>query len=214
MVAEALGRPRRFRVEEARADHAEAAIIYATSGARLGVAVVLVNSGLLANRVGQLQAALDAYEEALRHFTGLGDVRGQTVCAVNQSLALLIQGDAASAKIAASRALLLARSIRDRALEAVAMGNLGASERELGLVPAAIEHMKAALELRPSAQRPADFLDDLADLALTYLQAGELQTARATVDELLAAVGLAGDIHYWPWQKYWVAAQVYHACEQ
>ena len=210
----AVGSGRRFRVEEARAYYAEAGAIYAAIGKRLGVAVVLVNSGLLANRVGDLETALTAYSAALRYFTDLGDVRGQTVCALNESFALLHMGEAAQAKNAAERGLTLARAIRDPALEAVALGNLGASERELGLLPAAISHIKAAVAMRPLGERRADNLDDLADLALAYLQANELDAARSIVDEIACAEGIEASDQYWPWLAYWVAAQVYHACNE
>ena len=84
-----------------------------------------------------------------------------------------------------------------------ALANLGNAERSLGELEAAIEHMGAGIALRRPIQDPRDFVDDLADLALTYAAAaGEIRPGTDAygflfaIGNLCAGAGVDGDARY------------------
>jgi len=91
--------------------------------------------------------------------------------------------------------------------EAAALANLGNAERFAGELDAAIEHMETGLAMRRTVQEARDFVDDLADLTLAYLDAGRNDRAFATARELLeiGSVSFAGA--FWPQYAWWAAAQ-------
>jgi len=202
---------RRFQMDEARRHYGEATATYAAIGKRLGVAATLANSGVLSTWLGRLDSALESQREAEKIFETLGDKRGQTVCAANTSVALFLASDPAGSKTAARRAYELARTTEDRALQAISLGNLGNAECDLGDFGSGIAHMEAGLAMCRTLQRPADYIAQLADLAIAYLRVGDPQAARKASKELMDAAASAGDDAIWPWYWYWAGALVHRA---
>jgi DNA-binding SARP family transcriptional activator len=205
-----LGRLQRY--EEARASNEAAAAIYDAIGKNEGRAGQLINGALLDTRLGLLDAAEQKLHSANRIFQGLGELRGLTVCALNLSFFYLVRGDADLAERYAQTALDSARNLQHKAFTAQALANLGAARRDLGRLDAAIELMKEALSLQDTLSRPADQVNDLADMALAYLMKGDKEEARRTADRMLAAAAESTDAAFWPQVLFWTAARVYHAC--
>jgi tetratricopeptide (TPR) repeat protein len=115
-------------------------------------------------------------------------------------------GDAGTAKELASSALDLTREMAYPVFEAGALSSLGNAERRLGEYDAAIEHFEASIAIRRPVQEPHDFVDDLADLAITYVEAQRPERALAIAQELCAIGAVSFDGAFWPHYAWWAAA--------
>ncbi len=203
---------RLFRIQSAREHYKQADALYAVLGKRQGQAAVLINSGLLAaNLLGRYAEGLEAFRKAQTLFESLNDLRGQAVSTLNLGMTAFYQCSFATAKSAAQRALELARSMTSPTLEASALANLGAAERELGELQVAIQHMQAGLAIRRALGQPAELGTDLCDLTLAYLRAGKLDAARQSADEMLSLHAKASESMVRPEYILWVAAQTRYA---
>jgi tetratricopeptide (TPR) repeat protein len=196
---------------EARQCYAEALAIYEAIGKRLGVASVLANGGIQSVRIGQVDKARDALIAALGHFEALKDVRGQTACNVNLSYVHLLRREASQAKVYATSALAMARSLDHAGYEAASLANLGAAERDLGDLTSALEHMRAGIAIRRKHNEASEYADELGAVALLYVQLGDVAAARAVAQELDVALRSASTMLFMPQTAYWSAAQVFHA---
>jgi tetratricopeptide (TPR) repeat protein len=209
-IATALARLGRH--DEARKHNVAAAAIFESIGKRQGLAIAKLNIGLISCRLGVLGTAIEHFEGSAELFREIQDVRGQAVCAINVSCLRLRMGNAAQAKADAKRALRLSRKMNHAVYEAEALANLGAAERDLGELDAAIEHMRLGLSRQLETGRISDRVNDLADLALAYFLNGELPAAVAAIGEVIsAAQGTAADVSLWPQNLYWIAARIYRA---
>jgi predicted ATPase len=202
---------RQFQIQSAREHYDRARALYAALEKRQGLAAVLINRAVLASRLGHYAESLDAYAQAETLFQSLNDLRGQVVSALNTSIVNLFQGDYAAAKSAAQRGMEIARAMHAAVMEANALANLGAAERELGELPDAIAHMCAGLAIRRQLDQPAELGTDLCDLTIAYLRAGDLESARASADEMLALHASAAETMMHPQYILWAAAQTHRA---
>jgi tetratricopeptide (TPR) repeat protein len=198
---------------EARQCYEDALAIYEAIGKRLGVAAVLANGGIQSVRVGQVDKAHDALSTALEHFEALKDVRGQTACNVNLSFVHLLRREAGQAKVCASNALSMARSLEHAGYEAAALANLGAAERDLGDAASALGHMREGIAIRRKHNEASEYADELGAVALLYLQSGDVPAARAVADELAVALRSPSAMLFIPQTAYWSAAQAFHALD-
>lgn len=203
---------RLFRVSESRQYYTDAEQIYNTIGKRQGQAAVMVNqSMLLIGRLGLYDEGLALIRRANGIFRILSDLRGQTICAINEGIIALYLEDYAAAYAASCRGLELARQIDSRVMEANALANLGAAERESGKLDEAIAHMEAGLDIRRTLGQPADLGTDLCDLTVAYCRKGDLAAARRAADEMLALYTQAQEAMMHPQYILWAAAQVHHS---
>jgi tetratricopeptide (TPR) repeat protein len=208
---------RLFRVHDASANFTEAAGIYKKLDNRRGEALVMFNTGLMFLKVGEYKRALSGFRRANESFAALNDLRGRAVCAVNVGmLAYLWQRFAASRRLS-QHALRIARQLDSPYLECAALGNLGAAERELDLLPEAISHCEEALRIKRGVTSTADIGADLADLGLTYLRAGNRTAAIAMADEIMSLGNDSLDSIMYPQNVFWSAARIFstlgHALE-
>lgn len=203
---------RLFQIQAARERYRQAASLYERLGKRQGQAAVLLNAGLLAgNRLGRYAEALKQFRQAESLFVELNDLRGQMVSALNIGMTAFFSGNWAEAKTAAERGLTLARQMSSPVMEANALANLGAAERELGEVDQAIEHMQAGLAIRRSLGQPSDLGTDLCDLALAFLGAGKTDQACQAAKEMLDLYSKAPELMVRAEYMLWVASQTYDA---
>jgi tetratricopeptide (TPR) repeat protein len=191
---------------EARRCFEEAATIYAAIGKRQGLAGVLVNGGIHCVRVGLLDEAERSLRASLEVFGTLKDLRGQAASAINLSYVRLFRGDPAEAKIYAAAGLDHARAANHALYEAAALGNLGAAERDLGDLDAAIKHMKEGLAARRRLNRPGDYADDIAHLVAAYLKAGDRDNVRVLNEELADSLATSAPAIFLPQFAHWIAA--------
>jgi len=217
--ADALGRQasaalRLFRFDEARRANSAAAAIFQAIGKRQGLALRRVNDCILAMRLGMFEQAREGATAAMALFEDLDDLRGRTVATVNLSALELWTGHLAAAKSLARKAIELARELKNPTMESAALANLGAAERDLGEVSEAIVHMEQGLALRRGISRAADNLQDLADLALGYVQARDLKRAQEVADEMIAAAEESTEGAMWPQYVFLAAAKVYKSLKK
>ncbi len=206
--ASALSRLERY--EDALSANESAARIFEAIGKRQGLATTQVNAAVISLRLGDLDKACELLESAGSYFSAMLDVRGEVVCELNTAFARLVGGNATAAKSGAQRALSKARAIGLKAMEAQALATLGAAERDLGEIEAAIDHMREGLALERALDRTSDIANDLADLTLAYLRKGDLAAAKLTTDELLRTAERSATGALWPHYLYWVAARTFH----
>lgn len=180
---------------------------YTSIGNMRGLAATYTNRTLLLMRVGRFNEALESIERSNDLFEIAHEQRTVVANLVNASFVKLQLGDAAAAKQLAETALSAAREIQFPAFEAAALANLGNAERSLGEVEAAIEHMNAGIALRRPIQEGRDFVDDLADLTLCYLEAGHTADAVQTAEELSAIAGVSLEGAFWPHYIWWAISE-------
>ena len=203
---------RRYQVLNARQLYAEAERLYNALGKRQGQAAVMVNTTmLLVGRLGRYAEGLALTRRAEAIFRELKDVRGQAICALNEGMITLYLEDYAAGRAASRRGLELARQMNSRLMEANALANLGAAERELGELTAAIEHMEAGLAIRRTLGQPAELGTDLCDLTVAYCRQGNLAAAQHTAAEMLALYEEHEASMMHPQYILWAAAQTYRA---
>ena len=202
---------RLFAIQAAREYYAQARALYADLGKRQGQAGVLVNTGVLATRLGHYAEGQLAFEQAGELFQILEDVRGQAVCALNLCMAAYFQGEFVIARGAAARGLELARQMSSQVMEANALANLGAAERELGQLPGAIAHMEAGLAIRRTLGQVAELGTDLCDLVIAYVRQGSLEAAQRSVVEMLDIYSQHEQAMMHPQYILWAAAQTFRA---
>jgi tetratricopeptide (TPR) repeat protein len=202
---------RLFRVHDASTHFANAAGIYKMLGNRSGEALVMFNTGLLFLKVGEYERALSGFRQANESFAVLNDLRGRAVCAVNVGMLAYLQLRYAASRRLSQQALQRARQLKSPYLECAAMGNLGAAERELGLLPEAIAHCEEALRIKRGITSTADIGADLADLGLTYLRAGDRTAAVAMADEIMSLGNDSLENVMYPQNVIWGAAQIFGA---
>lgn len=203
---------RRYQVQTARQLYAEAERLYNALGKRQGQAAVMVNTTmLLVGRLGRYVEGLALTRQADAIFRELKDVRGQAICALNEGMITLYLEDYAAGRSASRRGLELARQMNSRVMEANALANLGAAERELSELPQAIAHMEAGLAIRRTLGQPAELGTDLCDLTVAYCRHGDLDAAQRTTAEMLELYAQSETSMMHPQYILWAAAQTYRA---
>jgi DNA-binding SARP family transcriptional activator len=206
IVRGAIALTRLERFEEAMAANESAARTFVDIGKPQGIATAQVNAAMMHARLGDFDGATGLLESARAHFTGMHDARGEAVCDTNIAFVRLFSGDAPAAKSIAQRAVAKAQSIGIKSTEAEALAVLGASERDLGETDAAIAHMESGLTINRMLSRRVDIANDLADLALAYLQKGDTVAARDAAQEMLEISNESVGGIFWPQYLYWAAA--------
>lgn len=180
--------------------------MYESLGHKRGLAVTHTNRTLLLMRLGFFSDALRSIERSNELFETVQEKRTVVVNRVNASFVNLQLGNAAQAKALASSALASARELAYPVFEAAALANLGNAERFVGELEAGIEHMEAGLAIRRSVQAAPDFVDDLADLTLAYVDAGRNDRALAIARELVEISAVSFEGAFWPQYAWWAAA--------
>ena len=158
-------------------------------------------------RIGLFDEALHSIERSNELFEKVQERRTIAANQVNASFVNLHLGNAAKAKAFATSALQITREMGYPVFEAAALANLGNAERVLGERDEAIAHMESGLAIRRSIQEPRDYVDDLADLTLAYLDAGRRDDAFAIARELITIGATSFEGAFWPHYAWWAAAQ-------
>ena len=149
--------------------------------------------------------------EARVLFASLGDKRGTLMSILNLGMTAYYLERYDEAHAAATQALALARELKNRALEGIALNNLGAVEREFGNFPYAIACMEAGMSL--DADRPVDAITDWSDLALAHHYAGDAPSAERCTHEALERLAAAPHPPPFPESILWNAAIVLRECD-
>ncbi len=198
------------RWEAARSANMSAAATFELAGDRRGLARVLMNLGMLHGRCGDLEHGRRFYVRAREHQTHLRDDRARCASFLNESFLALWQARPLEAKALALQALEIAGKMNHASFRAQGFANLGAAERDLGELDAAIAHMTEGLSLQLQLQRLPDAVSDLADAALAHAMRGDLQSALELVERLLGIDRAWTESAIYPPHPAWVAARVLH----
>ncbi len=197
--------------DRARRTFAEAAAAMEAIGNARGLSHALANEFVLSMRLGLLDDAGRLGQRVLALVERTHERRPLAVTKVNMSLSSLLRGDTESAKRLALEALDIAREIKFPLFEGAALSNLGNAERAAGDITAGLRHLEQGLALRKELLEPSDVLDDQCDLAVAYLQAGDLARAVATAADLLKVAEASAAGAYWPHYCWWAGALVRRA---
>lgn len=113
----------------------------------LRVATARSNLGVVLSRRGRLQAALEVVDQARQTLEQRGDLRGLLLVDNNSGVWLDWSGQPERAMLAFERAMLNARRIGDRRVQALALCNWAARRGRQGPLPDVLESFDRALEL-------------------------------------------------------------------
>jgi tetratricopeptide (TPR) repeat protein len=151
----------------------------------------LGNLGLAYADLGQVEKAIDHYQQALVIAREIGDRRGEGNALGNLGLAYADLGQVDKAIDYHQQALLIAREIGDRRGEGNTLGNLGLAYANLGQVDKGIEIFQQVLAI---ARETGDRLGEgtcLGNLGAAY---GDLGQAEKAIDLLQQALLIAREI--------------------
>lgn len=180
---------------------------YEALGHKRGIALTHTNRALLLLRIGSFVEALRSIERSNDLFEAVREKRTLVANRVNASFVHGQLGHLEVAKELATSALTLSRELGYPVFEAAALSTLGNAERRLRDFDAAIEHFEASLAIRRPVQESRDFVDDLTDLALAYVEANRPERALGVARELASIGAVSFDGALWPHYAWWAAAQ-------
>ena len=195
---------------KAREHFAAAGRIYGESGSLTGTAGQLMNQAVLENKLGFVERALTATEEAVALFERARDARGQVAALANLVFLCASSGRIDAARKAGAKALDLAHRQGFELIEASLLENLASAEGAAGDYRRAIELAEASFDLRSRSDSRVWSGKTLADVAIWHAALENLPAARDAVQRMLAdhdAIIRGTDS---PSYCYWVAAQIFH----
>jgi tetratricopeptide (TPR) repeat protein len=153
----------------------------------------LGNLGVAYADLGEVQRAMEYYEQALVIAHEIGDRRNEGAWLGNLGLAYADLGEVRRAIESYEQALVIARAIEDRQGEGAALGNLGNAYAALGDVRRAIEYYEKALGIaRESGDRRGEG-NHLGNLGNAYTDLGEVRRAIESYEQALVIAREIGD---------------------
>jgi tetratricopeptide (TPR) repeat protein len=197
------------QLDESRREYGVAAELCRRLGKKKALGYLLFNMSATELQLGRLDDAFGSLTEADGIFEVQADLRGHAVCLTNLSMVALLRGDARKAQRLAQEALAAALELKSDVIQAAALSNLGNAERDLADYEGAISHMNEALRIRESMGHPGAY-EELSDLALALLQAGDVDAAVALSRTTLQRARTSNDNNVWPHYCFWVGASAFH----
>ena len=168
-------------------DHLERALaLHLQAGDRANESGTRSNLAFVAMTLGNYATAQRQFLQALALSASIGQRANEGVIRVNLALVLLNQDQAAAAAGQAHQALALLRTAKDRWGEAAALRVTGQASLALGDGAVAKEMLEASRELFDQLEMPHLANEAIAALAAASLARGDLDSARAEVEEILA----------------------------
>lgn len=160
------------------------------------VAYVYQNSGLCQRRLGQYEAALQAYGTAESHYRQLGmPDRAGDVCN-NRGVLLLELGRGSDALAALETALSLRMAADQPFLQAQTLNNLGSVHLLLGHYNRSLERFEQARQVFASQEASLDQHILLLDTAHAYLMLNLYPEAASAYREAEQQLAAAGAVHH------------------
>ncbi len=151
--------------------------------------------GLAYARLGQVERAIEFYEQHLAIAREIGDRRGEGNALGNLGGAYYRLGQLERAIEFHEQALIISRETRDRRGEGGDLGNLGLAYARLGQVERAIEfHEQALIISREIGDRQGEG-SNLGNLGNAYARLGQVERAIEFYEQYLAIAREIGDRH-------------------
>ncbi|MEG4441699.1 tetratricopeptide repeat protein [Microcoleus sp. AT9_B5] len=157
-----------------------------TQAQRKAEASRLFTQGIQQFQIGQFQAALQSWQQALIIFREIKDRQGEGVALGNLGLVYSNLGDYPKAIEYAQQWLAIAREIQDRQSEGKALGSLGIAYDKLGDYAKAIEYAQQHLAIAREIQDRQSEGGALGNLGLAYFSLGDYAKAIEYVQQQLA----------------------------
>jgi tetratricopeptide (TPR) repeat protein len=139
--------------------------------------IFLGNLGIAYAELGQVERALEYYQQALEISRETGDQSGESRDLGNLGIAYRHLGQLERAIGYHEQALEIAREIGDRNGEGGHLGNLGTAYRHLGQVGLAIEYYEQALEISRETGDRNEEGNHLGNLGNAYYSLGQVERA-------------------------------------
>ena len=159
----------------------------------LNEGVALSNMGNAYHRLGNIERAIQFYEQGLVIERDLGDRRGEATSLGCLGIAYASLGETERAIQFHEQYLTIARDFGDRRNEASALGNLGLAYTDLGEIQHAIELYEKQLTIdRELGDRRGEG-NALGNLGLAYADLGETQRAIQLYEQALLIFRETGD---------------------
>jgi len=136
-----------------------------------------LNLGTAYRRTGQVQKAVECYEDALGLMGRMQDRRGEGECLGNLGICYDDLGQTARAIDYQERALALSREVQDRRGEGVALGSLGSHYFNIGQTARAVEYQEQALAISREIGHRDDEARQLGNLAEVLVDDGRYTDA-------------------------------------
>ncbi|MEV4567171.1 BTAD domain-containing putative transcriptional regulator [Nonomuraea sp. NPDC049419] len=153
----------------------------------LGQGAMLMSIGYVRWRITDLDAAIDAYRQALPHLRRAGWLAGEAAVLRAGGVALAQAGDAEQAADQFRRALAIDRELGNRAGETSSLGNLASLTLDLGLLREAEQRTLEALAAAAEVGKRQLEAVLLTNLGVVRRELGRLADAQATLGQALAA---------------------------
>jgi DNA-binding SARP family transcriptional activator/tetratricopeptide (TPR) repeat protein len=198
----------------AREHLTRAADLFQSIGVRRGVTVALINVGVIDWALGRLDAAYAAISQARQEAMELDYAIGLMIATTDLSGIARMLHRLDEALELANEVVALARRSKLPLYEAAGLAQAAAAKRARGELAAAIDDLEAAVALFDGLQHPADEAEARAELAASYLDAGEIDKAVVMTRTFLALPQDALIAGMFPQALHLIAARVYHAAGQ
>ncbi|MCD4809684.1 MAG: tetratricopeptide repeat protein [Methanosarcinales archaeon] len=155
--------------------------------------IVLGNLGIAYSDLGQVEKAIDYYEQALVIAKEIGDRRGERNCLGNLGNTYSNLGQVKKAIDYYEQALVIAKEIGDRRGEGKHLGNLGNAYRYLGQVKKAIDYYEKALVIAKEIGDKRREGNHLGNLGIAYSDLGQVEKAIEYHEKALVIAKEIGD---------------------
>jgi len=203
---------RMFAVGEALDGFSAASEIYASVGDRTGLRGVENSLGTLDVALGRVERGRARLTRLVAEATADNDLRMRYFGESNVGVAAHIAGDYAEAKAHELRALDLARELGSEGFAALVLGDLGATECELGDLDAAVAYLDEAVAIHRRLDQRLDLITNQARLAVVFSVRGDNERARALAAEVGAYEQAHPEAVEDPGEVLWNVAQALHRC--
>jgi tetratricopeptide (TPR) repeat protein len=127
--------------------------------------------------IGQVERAIEYYEQALKIAREIEDRKGEGADIGNLGIAYCSLGQVERAIEYYEQAIKIAREIEDRRQEGNNLGNLGSAYYSLGEVERAIEYFKQALKIAREIGDRSGEGNGLGSLGIAYRSLGQMERA-------------------------------------
>jgi tetratricopeptide (TPR) repeat protein len=149
--------------------------------------------GMAHKNLGEIEEAVDYYQQALVIARHLGDRRNEATHLGNLGNAYLLLGQMEKAVEHFEQALTIARETGDRQAEGIYLGSLGNACIPRGEIEQAVEHFEQALAIaRETGDRESEG-NSLGNLGNVYFTLGEIEQAVDYYQQALAIARQIGD---------------------
>lgn len=153
----------------------------------------LGNLGLAYINLGEVQKAIEFYEQRIEIAREIGDRRGEGIALGNLGLAYMNLGEVQKAIEFYEQALVVMRKMGDKRAESSILGNLGLAYADLGEVKKAIEFYEQNLSIAREIGDRRGEGNALGNLGNAYHSLGEVQKAIEFYEQILIIHGEIGD---------------------